>query len=62
MGVLLNVDQHAARRPLRNDAFVGNQIGVLGSHRSRDNLAESTQLLLRVDGFDGNEDVDPGSA
>jgi len=47
VGILLNVDQHAAAglfatmRSLVTD-------WVLGSHRSRDNLSEGTQLLISV--------------
>src|SRR5207245_3322327 len=61
VGILLHVDQHAARWPLRDDAFVGHQIRMLGSHRSRNNFAEGAQLLISIDGLHGDEDVHSGA-
>src|SRR5215469_7013058 len=52
MGILLDVDQHAAGGTLRDGSFAGHEIWVLRGNGPRHNLAEGPQLLVGVDGLD----------
>src|SRR5258708_30195503 len=62
VSILLHVNQHAAWRTLGNDALLGHQTRVFGSHGARDDLAEGTQLLVCVHRLDRYIDVDSRGA
>lgn len=62
MRVLLHVDENAARGTFGDDALVGDEIRMLGGYGARNDFAEGAKLLVGVNGFDGNVDVEAGGA
>ena len=60
--VLLDVNQDAARGAFSDNPFVGYKIRMFAGDGARDDFAESAQLLVGVDGFDRNINVNSGGA
>ena len=61
-GVLRDVDEDAAGRTLCDDALARDEIGMLRRYATGDDFREGAELLVGINGFDGNEDVESGGA
>ena len=58
----MHVDEDAAGGAFGDDAFVGDEIDVLGTDEAGDDFGEGAKLFVGVAGFDGNVEMNAGGA
>jgi len=60
VGVLVDIDENAARRTLGDGALVGDEVGIFGADHAGNDFGEGAELLIGVNGLDGQIEVHAG--